>query len=104
LKPLKTKGLAIYYQDHQDHVLFETLLQIRHKVKNIVVPSSSGGFLQDPSLKLILKNTGRQNVIELDEMESVEWENGSITALPFFGEHSDLNIRCKAAHLVRVGN
>ena len=24
--------------NHQDHVLFETLLQIRHKVKNIVVP------------------------------------------------------------------
>jgi len=37
-------------------------------------------------------------------MEGVEWENGSITALPFLGEHSDLNIRCKAAYLVRVGN
>jgi L-ascorbate metabolism protein UlaG (beta-lactamase superfamily) len=95
---------VVITHNHQDHVLFETLLQIRHKVKNIVVPSSSGGFLQDPSLKLILKNIGCQNVIELDEMESVEWENGSITALPFFGEHSDLNIRCKAAHLVRVGN
>jgi hypothetical protein len=37
-------------------------------------------------------------------MESVEFENGSITALPFLGEHSDLNVRCKAAHLVRIGN
>jgi L-ascorbate metabolism protein UlaG (beta-lactamase superfamily) len=90
--------------NHQDHVLFETLLQIRHKVKNIIVPSSSGGFLQDPSLKLILKQIGYKNVIELDEMESVEWENGSIMALPFFGEHSDLNIRCKTAYLVRVGS
>jgi L-ascorbate metabolism protein UlaG (beta-lactamase superfamily) len=90
--------------NHQDHVLFETLLQIRHKAKNIVVPASSGGFLQDPSLKLILKNIGCKNVIELDQMESLELGNGSITALPFLGEHSDLDVRCKAAHLVRIGN
>lgn len=95
---------VIITHNHQDHVLFETLLQIRHKVKNFIVPRSSGGFLQDPSLKLILKNIGCRNIIELDQMESVEFENGSITALPFFGEHSDLNIHCKAAHLVRIGN
>jgi L-ascorbate metabolism protein UlaG (beta-lactamase superfamily) len=95
---------VIITHNHQDHVLFETLLQIRHKVKNIVVPTSSGGFLQDPSLKLILQNIGCKNVIELDHMESVEFNNGSITALPFLGEHSDLNVRCKAAHLVRLGN
>ncbi|HKX26128.1 MAG TPA: MBL fold metallo-hydrolase, partial [Blastocatellia bacterium] len=94
---------VVITHNHQDHVLFESLLQIRHKVKNILVPSSAGGFLQDPSLKLILQKIGFRNVIELDEMESVEWENGSITALPFFGEHADLNIRCKAAHLVRFG-
>jgi L-ascorbate metabolism protein UlaG (beta-lactamase superfamily) len=95
---------VVITHNHQDHVLFETLLQIRHQVKNIIVPASSGGFLQDPSLKLILQNIGFKNVIELEEMESLEFENGSITALPFFGEHSDLNIRCKAAHLVRIGN
>jgi L-ascorbate metabolism protein UlaG (beta-lactamase superfamily) len=95
---------VVVTHNHQDHVLFETLLQIRHKVKHVIVPASSGGFLQDPSLKLILKNIGYKNVIELDQMESCELENGSITALPFLGEHSDLNVRCKAAHLVRMGN
>lgn len=95
---------VVITHNHQDHVLLETLLQIRHKVKNFIVPTSSGGFLQDPSLKLILKNVGCRNVIELDQMESVELENSSITALPFLGEHSDLNVRCKAAHLVRIGN
>jgi L-ascorbate metabolism protein UlaG (beta-lactamase superfamily) len=90
--------------NHQDHVLFETLLQIRHKVKNIIVPSGSGGLLQDPSMRLIFENIGCQSVIELDEMESIKWENGSITALPFLGEHSDLNIRSKTAYLVRIGN
>src|SRR5262245_852530 len=95
---------AVITHNHQDHVLFETILQIRHKVKNFIVPTSSGGFLQDPSLKLILKNIGCNNVIELGQMESLEFENGSVTALPFLGEHSDLNVHSKAAHLVRIGN
>jgi L-ascorbate metabolism protein UlaG (beta-lactamase superfamily) len=95
---------VVITHNHQDQVLFETLLQIRHKVKNIIVPASSRGALQDPSLKLILKNIGCKNVIELDQMGSLEFENGSITALPFLGEHSDLDIQCKAAHLVRIGN
>jgi L-ascorbate metabolism protein UlaG (beta-lactamase superfamily) len=95
---------VVITHNHQDHVLFETLLQIRHKVKNFVVPPSSGGFLQDPSLKLILKQIGCQNVIELDELERLEWENGSLTALPFLGEHSDLNIQCKMAFLFQTGN
>jgi L-ascorbate metabolism protein UlaG (beta-lactamase superfamily) len=95
---------VIITHNHQDHVLFETILQIRHKVKSFIVSRSSGGFLQDPSLKLILKQVGCKNIIELDQMESMEFENGSLTALPFFGEHSDLNVHCKAAHLVRIGN
>src|ERR1700719_3917403 len=36
--------------NHQDHILFETLLQIRHKVKTIIVPKGGSGHLQDPSL------------------------------------------------------
>jgi L-ascorbate metabolism protein UlaG (beta-lactamase superfamily) len=90
--------------NHQDHILFETLLQIRHKVKNIIVPSSSGGFIQDPSMKLVLEKIGCKKVIELNEMESIEWGNGSITTIPFLGEHSDLNVRSKTAYLLRIGN
>lgn len=31
-------------------------------------------------------------------------DGGSIKALPFFGEHSDLNVRSKAAFLARIGD
>ncbi len=89
--------------DHQDHVLFETLLQIRHKVETVIVPRG-GGSLQDPSLKLILKSAGFKKIIELPEMDSIEIENGSITGLPFLGEHCDLDVRTKMAYLVRLGN
>jgi L-ascorbate metabolism protein UlaG (beta-lactamase superfamily) len=89
--------------NHQDHILFETLLQIRHKIKTIVVPRNSGGHLQDPSLKLMLENCGFRNVIEINEMEEICKKNMQITGLPFLGEHADLDIRSKMAWLVRIG-
>jgi L-ascorbate metabolism protein UlaG (beta-lactamase superfamily) len=89
--------------NHQDHLLFETLLQLRHRIRTIVVPRNSGGSLQDPSLRLILKNCGFRNVVELAEMDDVNLDGGSITAIPFLGEHGDLNITTKAAYLIRLG-
>ena len=94
---------ALITHNHQDHILFETMLQLRHKVRTLVVPRSGGGALQDPSLKLMLRQIGFPNVVELDEMESLELPGGSITGLPFFGEHADLNIRTKLAYLCRIG-
>ena len=90
--------------NHQDHILFETLLQLRHRIRHIVVPRNGAGALQDPSLKLLLQQCGFQNVMEISEMEQISFEDGSITALPFLGEHGDLNIATKSAYLLRVGN
>jgi L-ascorbate metabolism protein UlaG (beta-lactamase superfamily) len=89
--------------NHQDHILFETLLQLRHRIGTIVVPRNGGGALQDPSLKLMLKACGFRNVIEVGEMEELPLDDGSITAVPFLGEHGDLNVPSKMAYLVRAG-
>ncbi len=88
---------------HSDHFLLESLLQLRHKIGSMIVPKSGNGALQDPSLKLILQNIGFKNAIEIGELESIAIEGGSITSLPFLGEHADLNINSKTAHLIRVG-
>ncbi|MDJ0732646.1 MAG: MBL fold metallo-hydrolase [Nostocaceae cyanobacterium] len=88
--------------NHQDHCLFETLLQLRHQVENIVIPKNNGGSLADPSLKLMLKKLGFKKVIELDEIEDIQIPGGTITGLPFLGEHADLNIRTKIAYLVNI--
>ncbi len=88
--------------NHQDHVLFETLLQIRDKIGSIIVPKNSGGYLHDPSLKLILKNTGFKNIIELEEMERIPTTDGHIRALPFLGEHGDLSIKTKLAYQLEL--
>ena len=90
--------------NHQDHILFETLLQIRHRIGTIVVPRNGGGALQDPSLRLTLKNCGFHNVVEVAEMDELPFANGSITAIPFLGEHGDLNVQTKSAYLVRADN
>lgn len=88
--------------NHQDHCMLETLLQLRHKIKNLIVPKSNGGTLADPSLKLLLEKIGFKNVIELDEMEAINTEDGLIMGLPFLGEHADLNIKTKLSYWIHL--
>lgn len=88
---------------HQDHVSIETLLQLRTRIGTIVVPRSSGGQIQDPSLKLALQAIGFRNVVELGEMETIPVDGGEITGVPFLGEHGDLHILGKLAFHLRLG-
>lgn len=90
--------------NHQDHVLFETLLPLRHKIKKIIVPRTNTGSLQDPNLKLMFNRVGFNNVIEIDEMESVSFVDSVITGVPFTGEHCDLNIRAKICYHVNISD
>lgn len=89
---------------HQDHVMFETLLQIRHKVDTVVVPKNNPGALQDTALKLMLQQIGFQNVVELGELDHIAIPNGEIVGLPFLGEHGDLNIASKIGYLIQTNN
>lgn len=89
--------------NHQDHILFETLLPLRHKIGSIVVPRSGNGSLQDPNLKKMFETIGFKSVLEIGEFDTVGSGNLSITGIPFIGEHSDLDIRSKICHYVRIG-
>jgi L-ascorbate metabolism protein UlaG (beta-lactamase superfamily) len=89
--------------NHQDHILLETLLPLRHRIRNIVVPRTSSGKLEDPDLKLMFQHIGFSSVIAMGEMENLHKDIVSITALPFTGEHSDLDIRTKSCYLVQIG-
>ena len=88
--------------NHQDHILFETLLPLRHKIKNIIVPRTNSGALQDPNIKLLFQNIGFDNVIEIDELEEIKFKDCTITGIPFTGEHCDLNIKAKSCFLVAI--
>jgi L-ascorbate metabolism protein UlaG (beta-lactamase superfamily) len=90
--------------NHQDHVMIETLLRMRHRIHHIVVPRSVPGALQDPSLRLMLEHVGFKNVIELDEMDEIRTGQSTIVGLPFLGEHGDLHVHSKMAWYVKAGN
>ncbi len=90
--------------NHQDHILFETLLPLRHRIKNLIVPATTSGSMQDPNLKLMFQNIGFKQVIEIHEMETIQFGDCTITGVPFIGEHCDLNIQAKVCHHVQVGD
>lgn len=88
--------------NHQDHILLETLIRLRHRIGTIIVPRNNNGSLGDPSLKLLLQQCGFRHVTELSELDEVEFDGGKLTGIPFLGEHADLDIRTKLAYLLQI--
>lgn len=88
--------------NHQDHILFETLIQLRHKITNIIFPGNLCGSLSDPSLRLILKHLGFNNLITLYELDDLSISDGRIVGIPFLGEHSDINIQTKTGYYINL--
>jgi L-ascorbate metabolism protein UlaG (beta-lactamase superfamily) len=99
-----TIDYVLITHNHQDHILFETLLPLRHKIKNMIIPRTEGGRLEDPNLKLMFEDIGFKNVTEISELETVRFADMTITGVPFTGEHSDLNILTKTCHHVKIGD
>ena len=60
-----TIDYVLITHNHQDHLLLETLLQLRHKIRTIIVPRNGLGTMVDPSLKLTLQRVGFHDVREL---------------------------------------
>jgi L-ascorbate metabolism protein UlaG (beta-lactamase superfamily) len=97
-----TIDYAMMTHNHQDHVMFETLFQLRHKIKNLVIPTGQKGSLIDPNLKMTLEKLGFESVLELEELQSIPVPGGEIVSLPVYGEHGDLNIATKNAYWVKL--
>lgn len=93
---------AVITHNHADHAMLETLLALRFKIGTILVPAG-GGSLVDPSLKLALTAIGFEDVREVPSLGEVVDGDLRLQALPFRGEHADLDIRTKAAWLVEAG-
>lgn len=88
--------------NHQDHFSPELLLQLRRRIGKILVPRNNVNNVADPSIALALRTLGFDNVEAMDWMETVQIPDGAITALPFYGEHADLNIASKHGMHLRL--
>lgn len=88
---------VVLTHNHQDHFCPEMLIQLRHRIGRIVVPSNNVGSVTDPSMLLALRELGFDNIDVLDPFDQVKLPAGHILSLPFTGEHADLNIYSKQA-------
>jgi L-ascorbate metabolism protein UlaG (beta-lactamase superfamily) len=87
---------------HPDHFAFEALLPLRHRIDTVVVPKNVPGSVEDPSLKLALRELGFPSIVEVDEFEELPIAEGRIHSAPFLGEHADLRIRSKCCYVVET--
>src|SRR3984957_2243325 len=94
--------LVLITHGHQDHIVLETLLQLRGRVGAVVVPRSSRGNLPDPSMALYLSRMGLPTV-EVNDFDEVPFPGGKAVATPFFGEHAHLDNRAKSTYCVGLG-
>lgn len=87
---------------HQDHFSLENLLKIRHRTRHVVIARNAKGNIADPSMKRVLHKLGFGSVIEVDELDMIEIAGGTILAVPFLGEHAELDVQTKMAYSVTL--
>lgn len=80
---------------HQDHLVLESLIQLRNRIGTVVIAPNAPGSLADPSVKLTLQSIGLHDVVTLDELEQLSVPGGEILSLPFPGEHCGLDVRSR---------
>jgi len=94
---------VVLTHSHQDHFSPEMLIQMRHRIKRVVIPANNSGSVVDPAMKLTLQALGIDNVEVLDCYDRVEIPGGHILSLPFTGEHADLPVYSKHAVVLALG-
>jgi L-ascorbate metabolism protein UlaG (beta-lactamase superfamily) len=90
--------------NHQDHFCPEIMLQLRSRIKSVLVPRNNSGNIADPSLKIALRRIGFSNVTVMDPLDRVEIPAGEIVSIPSYGEHADLSIYGKHGMYLRLKN
>lgn len=95
--------LCLITHGHQDHLELGSLLRLRHRIGRLVVPRTSSGALQDPSLLLCARALGFPDVVDAEPYDEIALPDGTVLCCPFLSEHCDLDIGAKLTYAVRLG-
>lgn len=87
---------------HQDHYSPEMLLQIRPRIGKIIIPHNNRGSIADPAMRLSLAQLGFHDLLSLHYFDQVPFKGGRLLAIPFPGEHSDLDVCSKQSILLQI--
>lgn len=93
---------VILTHNHQDHFCPEVLLQLRSRIGKVLVPRNNPNNLADPSMRLTLRALGFQAVETPDYLTPIPIPGGSITTLPFYGEHAELDVHSKQGACIEL--
>lgn len=83
--------------NHHDHFVPEILWHLRTRIGTVLVPANNLGGLVDPSLQLALSSLGIESIQVMRPMQTIQIPGGTLTSLPFLGEHAELSIYSKHA-------
>lgn len=94
--------MVLITHGHADHLSLETLLQLRYRIRRVVVPRCEGRALEDFSVGRLVRALGFPVVEEPDLGEAVHFDGGEVFGLPIMGEHADLDVTAKRAWLIKM--
>jgi L-ascorbate metabolism protein UlaG (beta-lactamase superfamily) len=93
---------AVISHGHHDHLVAETLIQLRQRIGCLIIPPCDRGNLADPSMRLMLQRLGFEKIVTLEQFSALPIFDGEILSVPFSGEHGDLDVASKHCILVRI--
>ncbi|GCB43870.1 MBL fold metallo-hydrolase [Streptomyces sp. NL15-2K] len=93
--------LVLVTHGHQDHIVLETLLQLRGRIGTIVAPRYSRGDPDAASTGLYLSRLGFP-VVEADDYDDFAFPGGRVVATPFQSERGDPDRRGESTYWVEL--
>ena len=93
---------VVITHNHQDHFVPEILLQLRGRIGTIAVPGSNPWNPMDQSMSLLLRKLGFRGVVECNLFDTMDIDGGSITTIPFPGEHAGLDVESKQGISIKL--
>jgi L-ascorbate metabolism protein UlaG (beta-lactamase superfamily) len=93
--------LVLITSGRPGHLALGTLLQLRPRIGQVVVPRSARGVAGDPSIALCLRALGFP-VVEVDDLDEIAVGDGRVVATPHSGGHDGRDVGAKSTYVLQM--